>query len=92
MLIRPRRNRRHPALRRLVRETQLTPEQALALYLAPLSDPGGPARRVAVGAPADLCLLDRPWRDARARLASADVCATWCAGELVWQRDGDASN
>ena len=26
MLIRPRRNRRHPALRRLVRETQLSPD------------------------------------------------------------------
>ena len=70
----------------------LTPEQALALYLAPLSDPGGPARRVAVGAPADLCLLDRPWRDARERLASGDVCATWCAGRLVWQRDAETSN
>jgi len=69
----------------------LSPEQALALYLAPLSDPGGAARRVAVGSPADLCLLDRPWRDARARLASADVRATWCAGRLVWQRDGEAS-
>ena len=70
----------------------LTPEQALALYLAPLSDPGGPARRVAVGAPADLCLLDRPWRDARERLVSGDVCATWCAGRLVWQRDAETSN
>jgi predicted amidohydrolase YtcJ len=65
----------------------LTPEQALALHLAPLSDPGGPARRVAVGARADLCLLDRPWRDARERLDMEDVCATWCAGRLVWQRD-----
>jgi predicted amidohydrolase YtcJ len=67
----------------------LTPEQALALYAAPLGDPGGPARGVAVGADADLCLLDRPWRDARARLASEDVCATWCAGRAVWQRDAD---
>jgi len=66
----------------------LPPEQALALYTAPLCDPGGPARRVAVGAPADLCLLDRPWRDARERLSSADVRATWCAGRLVFARDG----
>jgi predicted amidohydrolase YtcJ len=73
-------------------EEALTPEQALALYAAPLGDPGGPARRVAVGADADLCLLDRPWRDARARLSSADVCATWCAGDLVWQRDDQPSN
>lgn len=33
---------------------------ALDRYLAPLHDPGGPARRVTVGAPADLVLLDRP--------------------------------
>ena len=35
---------------------------------------GGPARGVAVGADADLCLLDRPWRDARARFR-AMTCA-----------------
>jgi predicted amidohydrolase YtcJ len=69
----------------------LSPEQALALYLAPLCEPGGPARRVVVGAPADLCLLDRPWRDARERLASAHVRATWCAGRMVWHRDGETS-
>ncbi|HKA16017.1 MAG TPA: amidohydrolase family protein [Myxococcota bacterium] len=67
----------------------LTPEQAFALYSAPLGDPGGPARGVTAGAAADLCLLDRPWRDARARLSSEDVRATWCAGELVWQRGGE---
>ena len=51
----------------------LTPEQALALYAAPLCDPGGPARGIAVGADADLCLLDRPWRDARSDSSSANV-------------------
>jgi len=70
----------------------LSPEQALALYAAPLADPGGPARAIAIGAEADLCLLDRPWRDARARLSSADVRSTWCAGRLAWQRGGDPSN
>ena len=76
----------------LGRDEALSPEQALERYLAPLSAPGGPARRLAIGAPADLCLLDRPWRDARARLSSADVRATWCAGRRVWQRDGEPSN
>jgi predicted amidohydrolase YtcJ len=42
-----------------VREA-VSPERALALYLTPLEEPGGEPRRVAVGAPADLCLLDRP--------------------------------
>jgi predicted amidohydrolase YtcJ len=77
----------NPSGAALAPDEALTPEQALALYLAPLSDPGGPARRVAVGAPADLCLLDRPWREARERLEMDDVSATWCAGRLVWQRD-----
>ncbi len=33
---------------------------ALGLFLGPLERPGGPARRVRPGAPADLCLLDVP--------------------------------
>ena len=62
------------ARRRAARPSErLAPERALALFLAPLDDPGGPPRRVAVGAPADLCLLDRPWRDARE--PSSDACA-----------------
>jgi predicted amidohydrolase YtcJ len=74
---------------RLAPEEALSPEQALALYLSGSDDPGGRARRVAAGAPADLCLLDRPWSAARARLASQDVRATWCAGRMVWHRDGE---
>ncbi|MBU6267337.1 MAG: amidohydrolase family protein [Sphingomonadales bacterium] len=60
----------------------LTPETALALYLA---DPGDlrVQRGVAVSGPADLCLLDRPWAEARERLRSEDVRATFIAGELV---------
>ena len=60
----------------------LAPEAALALYLA---DPADLARqrRIAVGEPADLVLLDRPWAEARGRLAAADVRATLVAGRLV---------
>jgi predicted amidohydrolase YtcJ len=60
----------------------LDPEQALALYLA---DPEDLSRRrsIAVGAPADLCLLDRPWSEARLRLDASDVRATWISGRLV---------
>jgi predicted amidohydrolase YtcJ len=54
----------------------LTPEQALGLYLTPPQAPGGQPRRVAVGEPADLCLLDRPWAQARSRLAEVRVVAT----------------
>jgi predicted amidohydrolase YtcJ len=48
----------------------LRPERALALFLSPLDDPGGPPRRLEPGAPAELCVLDRPWADARRDLAA----------------------
>lgn len=62
----------------------LTPEAALALYLA---DPDEPSRtrQIAVGAPACLVLLDRPWASARERLRSDDVRAVWIGGDLVHQ-------
>ena len=64
---------------------ELEPEAALALFTTPLDRPGGPARRVTVGAPADLCLLDRPWAAARSALSSDQVRATLRAGRIVWQ-------
>jgi predicted amidohydrolase YtcJ len=62
----------------------LSPERALALFTTPLDAPGGAPRRVEPGMPADLCLLDRPWADAREALAETQVVATLCGGELVW--------
>lgn len=61
----------------------LTPEAALALFLAPLSAPGAPPRRIVVGAPADLCLLDRAWHQARQQLAKTVVRATLKSGSLI---------
>ncbi|MGQ0432150.1 MAG: amidohydrolase family protein [Microthrixaceae bacterium] len=57
---------------------------ALRLFLGGAHDPGGPPRTVAVGEPADLCLLDRPLADALQRLSADDVAATVCAGQLVY--------
>ena len=65
----------------------LTPEQALALFLAPLEAPGGPRRRIAVGGAADLCLLDAPWARARTALHKERVAATLFGGELAFLRD-----
>jgi predicted amidohydrolase YtcJ len=62
----------------------LSPEQALALFLAPLEDPGGRPRRVAAGARADLCLLALPWRDARDHLDHQLVRATFVSGRAIW--------
>jgi predicted amidohydrolase YtcJ len=61
----------------------LTPEEAIELFLG---DPAEPAnrRQLDVGARADLCLLDRPWRAARDVLNSSLVAATFCAGERTY--------
>jgi predicted amidohydrolase YtcJ len=63
----------------------LTPEQALGLYLA---DPLNLARerRTEPGAVADLCLLDRPWAEARLRLEAGDVRMTMIGGSIVHDR------
>lgn len=51
-------------------DEKLTPEEAIALFLTPLDNPGGAAQRVEVGMRADLCLLTQPWNSARAALAA----------------------
>ncbi len=63
---------------------RLTPEQALALFTSPPEAPGAAPRGLAVGSPADLCLLDRPWSAARGELCSAHVAATLRAGSVIW--------
>jgi len=64
----------------------LEPERALALFTSPAEAPGAAPRRVGVGAPADLCLLDAPWELARLELSSQRVRATLRGGSLIWQR------
>ncbi len=43
--------------RTLVPAERVPPSRALELFLGPLDDPGGAPRAIAVGAPAELCLL-----------------------------------
>jgi predicted amidohydrolase YtcJ len=63
----------------------LTPEAALDLYLrAPAAL--AVRRQVSLGARADLCLLDRPWREARTALTAAHVRATFIDGRQVFDR------
>jgi predicted amidohydrolase YtcJ len=61
----------------------LTPEEALALYLTPLEEPGGRRRRVEPGAPADFCLLSDPWPVARGHLEASHVRAAFVGGGPV---------
>lgn len=56
---------------------------ALGLYLDAPDAPGRRRRRVAVGAPADLCLLKVPLRDALAAPDASLVGATLISGEVV---------
>ncbi len=66
-------------------EEALTPERALALFTSPADAPGATARSLAVGAPAYLCLLDRPWAASREELRSELVAAAIRAGELIFR-------
>ncbi len=67
-------------------EEALTPRRALMLFLGEPSEPGGPPRRIARGADADLCLLSRPLSAVFARLDASDVVATIRAGTVIERR------
>jgi predicted amidohydrolase YtcJ len=70
--------------RRLGVKERLDAGRALDLLLGPPDRPGGPARRVVRGVPADLCLLRHPLRVALDRLPANPVRATFKAGELTY--------
>lgn len=57
--------------------------EALRWFLTRPTDPGGPARRVEVGAPADLCLLDVPLAEMLAAPDATHVRCTWIDGVMV---------
>lgn len=61
----------------------LAPIAALDRLLSAPLDPGGPPRRIEVGAPADLCLLGRPLAAVLDDPPSAPVRATWIDGRVV---------
>jgi predicted amidohydrolase YtcJ len=57
-------------------------QRALDLFLGNPLDPGGRPRRVAVGAPADLCLLRAPLDQVLSHPGAELVAATVIGGEL----------
>jgi predicted amidohydrolase YtcJ len=67
-------------------DDRLSPERALAMFLSPLDDPGGPPRTLSVGAPADLCLLDRPLGQVLRAPTSEAVRAVLRAGAVIADR------
>ena len=61
---------------------QLDPEAALALFTGHVDAPFAP-RRIRPGEAADLCVLDRPWSQARSDLAAVRIRATVTGGRVV---------
>ena len=78
-------DRRTKAGRTIAPAERIDPRAALGLYLGDPADPGGPPRRLAVGAPADLCLLKLPLAEALQAPSAGLVAATFVAGEKVWE-------
>jgi len=62
----------------------LTPEQALALFTAPLRAPGAAPARIAIGSVADLCLLPQPWNAVRLALGAVRPRLSLRAGVPIW--------
>jgi hypothetical protein len=58
-------------------------QAALDLFLGALDAPGGPPRRVEVGASADLCLLHVPLADALAEPDASAVRSTLVGGLAI---------
>jgi predicted amidohydrolase YtcJ len=71
------------------RKERLAPEDALAAYTdGGARSLGEPPRRIAPGAPADLCLLSARSIEADA-LDAAQVDGTWVGGRRVYERGSD---
>lgn len=70
------------------RAERLSAAEALDLFLAPLEDVAAEKRRVAVGAPADLVLLDRAWREMEEDPASVRARMTVIGGRVVHEASG----
>jgi predicted amidohydrolase YtcJ len=60
---------------------RVPPEVALRMFLTSPDDPGGAPRRIAVGGPADLCLLHVPLAEALRSPSSTNVRHTWFGGD-----------
>lgn len=67
----------------LAPEERVDARTALGWFLSSPTDPGGPPRRVEVGAPADLCLLDVPLAEMLADPDASHVRCTWIDGVMV---------
>ena len=79
-------DRRTQSGRTLGEAERLDAVRALRLWLSGLDDPGGRPRTIAVGAAADLCVLDRRLAAAVGHPVENPVVATVIGGEVVHSR------
>lgn len=75
--------RRTPSGRTLSPTERVAPRTALDGFLSPPHAPGGPARRVAPGLRADLCLLSVPLREALAAPSAGRVALVLRNGRVI---------
>jgi predicted amidohydrolase YtcJ len=76
-------SRRAPSGAVLGADEVIPPRRALDLFLGHPASPGGPPRQVAVGAAADLCVLDRPLPASGSPWAEVRVVHTVIGGALT---------
>ena len=67
-------------------EERISARAALDLYLAPPSNPGAAPPKLAIGGPADLCLLTQPLDEALRDPDHVQVAATFVRGALAYAR------
>jgi predicted amidohydrolase YtcJ len=79
-------DRRSAAGVRVGQDEGLTATAALGLFLAPLDQPGGAARQVQAGQPADLCLLGVPIGQALVDPSGQHVAMTMAGGLMTYAR------
>lgn len=77
-------DRQTPSGRILGPDERVPAATVLLGMLSSLHDPGGPARQIGTGLPADLVLLDRPLAEALRKPDAGYVRATLVGGEFVY--------
>ena len=81
--------RRTPSGHVLGEDERVSPEDALRRFLP--TDRPSPADGLREGDEADLCLLDRPWSEARKSLSKVQVVQTWVRGAPLQAADDTSS-
>ena len=66
-------------------EEAIESDRALGLFTTSPESPGGVSRQLAVGEPADICLLWKPWDGSLRELTKSNVRMTIVSGNIVYE-------